>query len=99
MRTGPAAPACASLLCPKKISTFWKIGWPSNWPSWRRLRCLPTMQKIREADPNPIISAPAPTCPILIAEDSAMYRRVIGDHLKAWGFDFQCVKDGKDAWK
>jgi two-component system cell cycle response regulator len=57
------------------------------------------MQKIREADPNPIISAPAPTCPILIAEDSAMYRRVIGDHLKAWGFDFQCVKDGKDAWK
>jgi two-component system cell cycle response regulator len=36
---------------------------------------------------------------ILLAEDSAIYRHLIGGHLKEWGFDFECAKDGKEAWK
>lgn len=36
---------------------------------------------------------------ILVAEDSAIYRRLIGSHLKDWGFEFNCVRDGKAAWK
>jgi diguanylate cyclase (GGDEF)-like protein len=36
---------------------------------------------------------------ILLAEDSAFYRRVIANHLKEWGFDFVTAKDGKEAWK
>ncbi len=36
---------------------------------------------------------------VLLAEDSAVYRRLIGSHLKEWGFDFVCAKDGKEAWK
>jgi len=36
---------------------------------------------------------------ILVAEDSAIYRRLIETHLNDWGFDFKCVRDGKEAWK
>lgn len=36
---------------------------------------------------------------ILVAEDSAIYRRLIETHLNDWGFAFQCVRDGKEAWK
>ncbi len=36
---------------------------------------------------------------ILVAEDSAFYRRTITDHLSKWGFDFVSAKDGKEAWK
>jgi diguanylate cyclase (GGDEF)-like protein len=36
---------------------------------------------------------------ILVAEDSAIYRHLIGGHLKEWGIDFTCAKDGKEAWK
>jgi CheY-like chemotaxis protein len=36
---------------------------------------------------------------ILVAEDSPIYRRLIGTHLKEWGFDYLCVKDGREAWK
>jgi two-component system, cell cycle response regulator len=36
---------------------------------------------------------------ILLAEDSAIYRHLIGGHLKEWGFDFLCARDGKEAWK
>jgi two-component system, cell cycle response regulator len=36
---------------------------------------------------------------ILVAEDSALYRHMIGSHLKEWGFDFVTVADGKAAWK
>jgi two-component system, cell cycle response regulator len=35
---------------------------------------------------------------ILLAEDSAMYRRIIGDHLKEWGFEAVIARDGKEAW-
>ena len=35
---------------------------------------------------------------ILLAEDSALYRHLITAHLKEWGFDFVCVKDGNEAW-
>ena len=36
---------------------------------------------------------------ILIAEDSAIYRHLIESHLREWGFDFVCARDGKEAWK
>ena len=36
---------------------------------------------------------------ILVAEDSAIYRRLIESHLTEWGFDFVCARDGKEAWK
>jgi len=36
---------------------------------------------------------------ILLAEDSPIYRRLIETHLKEWGFDITCTKDGKEAWK
>lgn len=36
---------------------------------------------------------------ILLAEDSAFYRRMIAKHLKEWGFDFVDARDGKEAWK
>ncbi|MGA9978988.1 MAG: diguanylate cyclase [Candidatus Sulfotelmatobacter sp.] len=36
---------------------------------------------------------------ILVAEDSAIYQHLIQIHLKEWGFDFTCAKDGKEAWK
>ena len=39
------------------------------------------------------------TVTILLAEDSQIYRRLIVTHLKEWGFDFVCAKDGKEAWK
>ena len=34
---------------------------------------------------------------ILVAEDSAFYRRLITDHLNEWGFEFVCAKDGNEA--
>jgi two-component system cell cycle response regulator len=49
----------------------------------------------RESHPGPEHSAGS----ILVAEDSAIYRRLIETHLGDWGFDFQCVRDGKEAWK
>jgi two-component system cell cycle response regulator len=48
-------------------------------------------------------SAPAPVArragSILLAEDSAIYRHLIEGHLKEWNFDFECARDGKEAWK
>ena len=36
---------------------------------------------------------------ILLAEDSAFYRRMIANYLAEWGFDFVSAQDGKEAWK
>jgi len=36
---------------------------------------------------------------ILLAEDSAVDRHLIGGHLKEWGFDVVIAKDGAEAWK
>ena len=36
---------------------------------------------------------------ILLAEDSAFYRRMIAEHLNEWGFGFVSARDGKEAWK
>ena len=44
-------------------------------------------------------ASPQPAVKILLAEDSAIYRRLIETHLKEWGFDFVWAKDGKEAWK
>jgi two-component system, cell cycle response regulator len=45
------------------------------------------------------VPSPATDVKILLAEDSAIYRRLIETHLKEWGFDFVSAKDGKEAWK
>jgi len=36
---------------------------------------------------------------ILLAEDSAIYRRLIEDEFQEWGFEYLLAKDGKEAWK
>jgi two-component system cell cycle response regulator len=38
------------------------------------------------------------TMRILLAEDSAVDRHLIGGHLKEWGFDLVIAKDGEEAW-
>ena len=35
---------------------------------------------------------------VLIAEDSPIYRKLVGDHLKDWGFGVTVAKDGLEAW-
>jgi two-component system cell cycle response regulator len=35
---------------------------------------------------------------ILLAEDSAIYRHLIGGHLREWGFNLQIANDGAAAW-
>jgi diguanylate cyclase (GGDEF)-like protein len=44
-------------------------------------------------------ASPKRAASILLAEDSAIYRHLIESHLKEWGFDFACAKDGKEAWR
>lgn len=34
----------------------------------------------------------------LLVEDSAVYRKLIGDHLRSWGFDLAIVETGAEAW-
>jgi DNA-binding response OmpR family regulator len=36
---------------------------------------------------------------ILLAEDSPIYQRLIGDYLKEWGFQIDLARDGGEAWK
>lgn len=57
------------------------------------------MKKKKETEKEE--ASPSEKCArsILVAEDSAIYRHLIGAHLKEWGFDFACAKDGKEAWK
>ena len=57
------------------------------------------MPKTKETE-NEIKSSPGKnTGSILVAEDSAIYRHLIGAHLQEWGFRFACAKDGREAWK
>lgn len=35
---------------------------------------------------------------VLLAEDSAVYRQLIGGQLKDWDFDLEIAKDGEEAW-
>jgi len=35
----------------------------------------------------------------LVAEDSAVYRRLLSCHLQDWGFEFVIANDGSEAWK
>jgi two-component system cell cycle response regulator len=58
---------------------------------------MPKTKKIEEES----VTTPADTRAgsILLAEDSAIYRHLIEGHLREWGFDFECARDGKEAWK
>jgi two-component system, cell cycle response regulator len=35
----------------------------------------------------------------LVVDDSAIYRKLIGDHLRAWEFDVTLAENGTDAWE
>jgi diguanylate cyclase (GGDEF)-like protein len=35
----------------------------------------------------------------LVVEDSAVYRKLIGDHLRSWGFGVTLAKTGSEAWQ
>jgi two-component system cell cycle response regulator len=35
----------------------------------------------------------------LVVDDSAVYRKLIGDHLRSWGFDLTLAKSGAEAWE
>jgi len=55
----------------------------------------------RKTATEQVIAGPPENHPgtILLAEDSAIYRQLIGSHLREWGFEFVCAKDGQAAWK
>jgi len=36
---------------------------------------------------------------VLVVDDSAVYRKLIGDHLKSWGFDVTVAKTGAEGWR
>ncbi|MGA2005338.1 MAG: diguanylate cyclase [Terriglobales bacterium] len=36
---------------------------------------------------------------VLVVEDSAVYRKLIGDHLRSWGFAFTLAETGSEAWQ
>src|SRR5579863_1773304 len=99
MPTAPDAQGCVSPSSPRTTAICWKVGWQSNWPNWRKLRCPRTMPKPSETKTESHAGTEHSAGSILVAEDSAIYRRLIETHLGDWGFDFQCVRDGKEAWK
>src|ERR1700693_4924844 len=35
----------------------------------------------------------------LVVDDSAVYRKLIGDHLRGWGFGVTLAETGADAWR
>lgn len=36
---------------------------------------------------------------VLIVDDSAVYRKLIGDHLRSWGFGVTLAETGAEAWR
>jgi two-component system, cell cycle response regulator len=36
---------------------------------------------------------------ILVVDDSAVYRKLIGDHLRGWGFGVTLAESGSEAWR
>jgi two-component system, cell cycle response regulator len=36
---------------------------------------------------------------VLLVDDSAVYRKLIGDHLHSWGFDVVLAETGAEAWR
>jgi diguanylate cyclase (GGDEF)-like protein len=57
------------------------------------------MPKTTATDEQKVSASGKPARSILLAEDSPVYRQLIASHLREWGFDFTCAKDGKAAWK
>src|SRR5260370_11668023 len=35
----------------------------------------------------------------LVVDDSAVYRKLIGDHLRSWGFGVTLAESGSEAWR
>src|ERR1022692_709677 len=35
----------------------------------------------------------------LVVEDSAVYRKLVGDHLRSWGFGVTLAESGSEAWR
>jgi two-component system cell cycle response regulator len=57
------------------------------------------MPKTKETEQEKVASPVKVSGSILLAEDSAIYRHLIQTHLRDWGFNLVCAKDGKEAWK
>jgi diguanylate cyclase (GGDEF)-like protein len=36
---------------------------------------------------------------VLVVDDSAVYRKLIGDHLRSWGFGVSLAESGSEAWQ
>jgi two-component system, cell cycle response regulator len=36
---------------------------------------------------------------VLVVDDSAVYRKLIGDHLRSWGFGVSLAETGSEAWR
>jgi diguanylate cyclase (GGDEF)-like protein len=36
---------------------------------------------------------------VLVVDDSAVYRKLIGDHLRSWGFGISLAETGSEAWR
>ena len=49
--------------------------------------------------PKPMLTGESEPPSILLAEDSAVYRRLIETQLQEWGLSYVLAKDGKAAWK
>jgi CheY-like chemotaxis protein len=41
----------------------------------------------------------ASTLQALVVDDSAVYRKLIGDHLRSWGFGVTLAESGSEAWR
>lgn len=57
------------------------------------------MHKTLATDKGGVTAGECSGLKILLAEDSPIYRRLIGAQLGEWGFSFVLAKDGKEAWK
>ncbi len=51
----------------------------------------------QSADVQPMLEKPA--MQVLVAEDSAIYQRLVGNCLQDWGFSPIMAKDGTEAWQ
>ncbi len=40
----------------------------------------------------------SPRTAVLVVDDSAVYRKLISDHLRSWDFDVTLAENGSDAW-
>lgn len=57
------------------------------------------MEATLTIEPEIVAAPPKASRDILVAEDSVIYRHLIGSHLNEWGFAFVTAEDGQAAWE